>query len=162
MRRLADGRGWRGVPRSVRRLSRRHPGETGIVLHRSGSGRPSSPTDVDRETVTVTPVRPGRARTAALQAWLDDSRLGRDRQEPAGGPEVLRSALRSGPPRWIGVAPGEHTIAFHGFDAPLRLQTVRLGPGDHFLIAYREPLRLPLRRPRPARWSLRALPGEAG
>jgi hypothetical protein len=79
--------------------------------------------------------------------------------EPAVRPELQRGALRSKPPTWIGLDPGEHTIDFHGFGEPLRSQTVRLGPGDHFLIAHRPPIRLPFHRSLPGRWCLRAVPG---
>jgi hypothetical protein len=74
---------------------------------------------------------------------------------------MRRGKLRSGPPTWIGLDPGEHTIDFDGFDKPLRSQTVRLGTGDRFLIAFRPPIWLPFRRPLPARWCLHALPDEA-
>jgi len=161
MRRLmADGRGWRRTPRAVRRVSGEHRGETGIVLHRSGIGRSfRSPAVGARPSVTVTAARPGPSRTAALEAWLDDARVGREGPEPV-EPEVRRADLPSGPPAWVGVAPGRHTIDFHGFGVPLRAQTVRLGPGDHFLVAYRAPVRLPFRRSLPARWRLEALPAE--
>jgi hypothetical protein len=119
----------------VRRLLRGHPGETGIVLHRWSITRfVPWPAVGGWEAVTVTVARPE-----------ERSRAG---------------DLRSGPPTWIGLDPGQHTVHFHGAAVPLRPQTIRLGPGDRFLIAFRAPIWLPFRPPVPARWDLRLLPDE--
>lgn len=127
------------------------------MLHRrTVAGFVPWPTVRGWEVVTVTVARPGRSRAAELGAWLDDARLGLERAEPG----MQRGDLRPGPPVWMGLDPGRHIFEFDGGGVPLRPQTVRLGEGDQFLIALRAPIRLPFRRPLPARWDLRLLPVE--
>jgi hypothetical protein len=143
----------------VRRLLRDHPGETGIVLYRWTIA--PWPGVRGWGPIVVTVARPDRSRAAELSAWLDDARLGRE------SPESVEQGGRqqggiSTEPTWLAVEPGQHTIDLSGAPEPLRSQIVRLGPGDRFLIAVRPPIRLPFRRPLPARWCLRALPPEAG
>jgi hypothetical protein len=146
------------VKDTVRRLLRGHPGETGLVLHRRTARLPW-PGVPGWETVVVTVPRPEQSRAGELASWLDDARLGRESPEPESVDQPRRGELGT-TPTWLPLEPGQHTIEISRGSEALRPQTVRLGPGDRFLVAVRPPIWLPFRQPLPARWSLRLLPGE--
>lgn len=118
------------LPYGMRRIRRRHAGETGLVVYGwyNRIRGWESPGDWMGVTVLVDGVFK----------------------------EVVQQLDRG--PFWIGLLPGPHVVEFAGGREPLRVEHVVLRPGEAVLIAFKPQERLPFMRSiTKEQWAVRRL-----